>query len=342
MKMNENPTDRNFDPETAPDLSGDYWQEKFDKATVNQAGASNAGFLESIQADLVDHNTSIASTLLKLRLLAAKLGSDELAEWIKYEAEGYPHDADIPTYRVVSISFSGTFFGPFGSAYKNVPIPPVLIKEFAGEDWIISKRSESAAAVENMANQKNGMNLDFSNLMLLLRGKVYPGYEPAQVVGFISQTAFIEMANAIRNRLLEITIEIAKKIPGAEGVELTSIIRAPEETTQIFHQTIHGNMTNIQSTGADANIQVTINEHDLESLKTGLLRSGLSEEESEEVATLISEQEPSDQVNTGLNDGIRKWLADRIASASDAAFKGGISALTKVVQEAAMQYWGLR
>ena len=300
------------------------------------------GFLESIQTDLVDHNTSIASTLLKLRLLAAKLGSDELTEWIKYEAEGYPHDADIPTYRVVSISFSGTFHGPLGSGVKDAPIPPVLIEEFVGGDWIISKIRESAAAVENMAHQKNGIHLDFSNLIIPLRGKVYPGYEPAQIVGFISQTSFIEMANAIRNRLLEITIEIAKKIPGAEGVELTSIIRAPEETTQIFHQTIHGNMTNIQNTGAEANIQVTINKHDLESLKTGLLRYGLSEEESEKVAKLISEQEPKDQINTGFNDGVRKWLADRIARGLDAGFKSGISVLTKVVQEAAMQYWGLK
>ena len=298
--------------------------------------------IDKIQADLVNHNTSISSTLLKLRLLAAKLGSDGLTEWIKYEAEGYPQDADIPTYRVVSISFSGTFHGILGSGVKDAPIPPILIKEFAGEDWITSRIRESAAAVENMAHQKNGIHLDFSNLIIPLRGKVYPDFEPAQIVGFISQTSLIDMANAIRNRLLEITIEIAKKIPGAEGVELASISRAPEATTQIFHQTIHGNMTNIQSTGADANIQVIINKHDLESLKTGLLRSGLSEEDSKEVAKLISEQEPNDQVNTGFNDGIRKWLADRIASGFDAAFKGGISALTKVVQEAAMQYWGLK
>ena len=249
------------------------------------------GFLESIQADLVDHNKSIASTLLRLRLLAAKLGSDELTEWIKYEAEGYPQEADIPTYRVVSISFSGTFHGPLGRGYKDAPIPPVLIEEFAGEHWITSKTRESAAAVENMAHQKNGIHLDFSNLIIPLKGKIYPDFEPAQIVGFISQTSLIDMANAIRNRLLEITIEIAKKIPGAEGVELASISSSPEVTTQIFNQTVHGNITHIQSSGADANIQVTINKHDLESLKTGLLRSGLSEEESEEVAKLISEQE---------------------------------------------------
>ena len=341
MNVNENSTDRDFDPETAPDLSADNWQEKFDKAAIYQDGASKAGFLESIQADLVDHNKSIASTLLKLRLLAAKLGGDELTEWIKYEAEGYPQDAKIPPYRVVPVSFTGTFQGPFGSI-KNAPIPSLLIKKLAGEDWITSKIRESAATVENMASEKGGLHLDLSNLMVVLRGKVYPDYNPVEIVGFISQTPLIEMSNAIRNRLLEITIEIAKKIPGAEGVELASISRAPEVTTQIFHQTIHGNMTNIQSTGAEANIQVTIAKHDLESLKTGLLRSGLSEEESEEVAELISEQEPSDQVNTGFNDGIRKWLADRIARGLDAGFKGGISVFTNVIQEAAMRYWGLK
>lgn len=299
------------------------------------------GFLESIQADLVDHNTSIAGTFLKLRLLAAKLGSDELTEWIKYEAEGYPPDVEIPTYRVVPVSFSGTFHGPLGSGVKDAPIPPLLIEQFAGKEWTTARIRESAATVENMANQKNGINLDFSNLIILLKGKVYPGYEPAQIDGFISQTPLIEMSNAIRNRLLEITIEIAKKIPDAEGVELTSIKRAPEVTTQIVHQTIYGNMTNIQSTGAEANIQVTIVKHDLASLKAGLLSHGLSEEESEEVANLISEQEPNNQMNAGLNDGVRKWLADRITSGFDAAFKGGITALTKIVQKAAMQYWGL-
>ena len=288
MNVNENSTDRDFDPETAPDLSADNWQEKFDKAAVYQDGASKAGFLESIQADLVDHNKSIASTLLKLRLLAAKLGSDELTEWIKYEAEGYPQDDEIPTYRVVPVSFTGTFQGPFGGSLQNVPIPPLLIKKLAGEDWVTFKIRESAATVENMARQNDGLHLDLSNLIVVLRGKVYPDYNPVEIVGFISQTPLIEMSNAIRNRLLEITIEITKKIPGSEGFELTSITRAPEVTTQIFHQTIHGNMTSIQSTGADANIQVTINKHDLESLKIGLLRSGLSEEDSEEVAKLIS------------------------------------------------------
>ena len=300
------------------------------------------GFLESIQADLVDHNMSIASTLLKLRLLAAKLGSDELTEWIKFEAEGYPQNVDIPAYRVVPISFSGSFLGPFGSGIQNAPIPPLLIKKFAGDHWVTLKIRESAAAVENMASQSDGLHLDLANLMVVLRGKVYPDYMPAQIVGYVSQTLLIETSNAIRTRLLEITIEIASKIPSAEGVELTSIKREPEVATQIFHQTIHGSMTNVHSSGSDAFIQVTISKHDSESLRNGLSRFGLSEEDSRELASLIAEKEPKDQMETGLNEGVRKWLANRITSGVDAGLKGGISALTRIVQEAAMQYWDLK
>ena len=300
------------------------------------------GFLENIQTELIDENVSIASTLLKLRLLAARLGSNELTEWIKYEAEGYSQDADIPKYRVLPISFRGTFYGPFGGGVRNAPIPPLLIKKFAGEDWLTMKIRESAAAVENMANQKNGLHLDLANLMVVLRGKVYPEYEPAQIVGYVSQTSVIGASNAIRTKLLEITIEIAAKIPSAEGVELASIEREPEVTKQIFHQTIHGNMTNIQSSGSDAFIQVTIAKHDIESLKKGLSKCGLSEKDSHELSEIISEQEPQDQQDAGLNMGVRKWLANRITNGLDAGIKGGVSALTQIVQKATMQYWGLQ
>ncbi len=300
------------------------------------------GFLENIQTELVDENVSIGSTLLKLRLLAARLGSDELTEWIKYEAEGYPQDSDIPKYRVLPISFSGTFYGPFGGGVRNAPIPPLLIKKFAGEDWLTMKIRESAAAVENMANQKNGLHLDLANLMVVLRGKVYPEYEPAQIVGYVSQTLVIGASNAIRTKLLEITIEIAAKIPSAEGVELASIEQEPEVTKQIFHQTIHGNMTNIQSSGSDAYIQITIAKHDTESLIKGLSKHGLSEEDSRELAKIIAAQEPQGQQDTGLSKGVRKWLADRIANGLDAGIKGGVSALTQIVQDATMQYWGLK
>ena len=127
------------------------------------------GFIESIQANLIDHNIPTASSLLKLRLLAARLGSNQLTDWIKQEANGYQSVDDVPEYRIVPIYFSGTFHGPFGSGIKNAPIPPLLIKQIAGDEWLTHKLTDSAASVEQMARAKNGINLDLSNLMLLMR-----------------------------------------------------------------------------------------------------------------------------------------------------------------------------
>lgn len=84
---------------------------------------------------MVQEGADLGSILLKLRLLAARLGSDTLEEWVKHESEGYPRDSDVPSYRVVGVTYRGTFLGPFGSGIKNAQIPPYLIEKHAGESW---------------------------------------------------------------------------------------------------------------------------------------------------------------------------------------------------------------
>jgi hypothetical protein len=47
------------------------------------------GLLYEIQTSVVQDGTHLGSVLLKLRLLASRLGSVPLEEWIKHESEGY-------------------------------------------------------------------------------------------------------------------------------------------------------------------------------------------------------------------------------------------------------------
>lgn len=50
----------------------------------------------------------------------------------------------LPDYRIVGVTYKGTFSGPFGSGIKNAPIPPILIKTFANDSWKITTPSERA------------------------------------------------------------------------------------------------------------------------------------------------------------------------------------------------------
>jgi hypothetical protein len=49
---------------------------------------TSMSLLQEIQESVIQEGTEIGPVLLKLRLLAARLGSAELGEWVEYESEG--------------------------------------------------------------------------------------------------------------------------------------------------------------------------------------------------------------------------------------------------------------
>ena len=87
--------------------------------------------LQQIQEAITQEESDLGSILLKLRLLAARLNSDILGDWVRYESEGYPKDVDVPQYRIVGVSYRGIFLGPLGSGIYNAQIPPHLIEKHA-------------------------------------------------------------------------------------------------------------------------------------------------------------------------------------------------------------------
>ncbi len=300
-------------------------------------------FIHDLQNELTSENP-ISPIIMKLRLLAAKLGSEQMEEWVRFEAEGYPQAVDLPEYRIHGMSFIGQFSGPFGSGIKNAPIPPYLIGEFAGKDWEHFRIRYSAAAVDSIVAEGNGVTLDLANLALLIQGKVYENMACNQLSGYVSHSAFVEVSNAIRNRILELTINLEKSIPEVSGAELSSFEKNTETVTQVFQQTVYGGVTHIQNTGANQNIVVAVKQENLESLINGLSNAGLNDEDAEELATLIS-KEPLENNTEGKADfgkGVRTWLGKRVTQGADAGIAGGVSALINVAKEAALQYWGLK
>ncbi|MEB5557908.1 hypothetical protein GOP97_19585, partial [Vibrio cholerae] len=111
--------------------------------------------LQQIQESVIQESSDLGSILLKLRLLAARLGSDILEEWVKYESEGYPVESEVPAYRVAEVSYRGTFSGAFGASINNAQIPPYIIEQYAGKSWTKYEVRESVAAVSDMVRQSS-------------------------------------------------------------------------------------------------------------------------------------------------------------------------------------------
>jgi hypothetical protein len=176
------------------------------------------GLLSDIQIALLNEQP-IGPILLRLRFLAARLGSGTLEEWVKYEAEGYPPGVPVPEYRKFGVSYTGSFNGSFGRVASNIPIPPYLIAEHAGESWLVHEERQSVSAIEDLivASAKTGSNLgtNAANLVMLLSDKVFSGMACHSVRGTISRSACVEMLGVLRGRVLELTLELEKNVPGS-------------------------------------------------------------------------------------------------------------------------------
>lgn len=304
--------------------------------------------LHDIQAAVLQEDADLGPILLKLRLLAARLGSQPLAEWVKHESEGYPAEAEIPDYRILSVSYTANFSGPFGSGIQNAPISPYLVEKFAGKQWVRYEMRDSIAAVDDLltTSTKGGsLGINAANLILLLQGNVYPDYACNSVSGTISRSALAAVRHSVRSRVLELTIELEKSIPEASAVSLgASSASAPQNAaaaTQIAQQIIYGNYTSVSAVGDGARIAVAIAERNHKDLAKFLTAAGLPDDDASELAELASTEEPESK-SEPMGPKVRGWLVDNMKKAANGTWKMGVAVATDVIKEALLKFYGLK
>lgn len=303
--------------------------------------------LHQIQESLVQEGSNLGSVLLKLRLLAARLGSNDLEEWVKHESEGYPPDSALPDYRIVGVTYTGNFSGPFGSGIKNAPIPPYLISKFVNDSWNSFSVRESIAAVGELVKSSadgDSLGIEASNLILMLQGKVYEGYACNSISGNISAVSMSEILQAVRNRVLELTIELEKSIPEATLITFGTHEMDKDNASkaqQITQQIIYGNVGNAISGGSESTINVNIQSSNKESVVNYLKESGIPEADANEFAQIVASEEPSSREEP-FGHGAKNWIASNIRKAVDGTWKVGVSVATKVFTEAALKYYDLK
>ncbi|MCA3628289.1 MAG: hypothetical protein IOC49_13770 [Methylobacterium sp.] len=306
--------------------------------------------LREIQASLFEENREIGPILLKLRFLASRLGSIKLEEWVKMESEGYGSDSDVPAYRKVPISYSATFSGPFGSGIRNAPIPSILIQKYAGKNWNPYVVKQSISGIDDLiktSRDKEGLlSIDASNLILLLQGKIYEGYACNMVKGIVSSASLSEIQNAVRSRIMELTIEIEKSIPNSHEITIdfpAKIMPKAESEimSKITNQIIYGNVTNVSNSGQNSTFNININAGDIESTISYISENGISDEDAKQFVEILQSEDPESK-SEPFGNKAKKWITDNIFKAVNGTWKSGISVATEILKEAALRYYGLK
>ena len=299
---------------------------------------------QQLQEDIVNEQVSLASILRRAKILAYRLGHEELKKWIDSELDGYPDEASIPHYRRHQAQNYGDFSRTFGGHVTNAPIPlvslPDSLKEFARE----ISMDGGVGSLESMMH-----NPDIQQ-----HGAIKFGWPP-DAIAFAAQTAIYREMNlvsawkllgannitqileTVRNKLLAFVLELQDQFP-----ELTEsddkIGEVPlEKTTNIFNMYIHGDQNVVAAgTNITQDVRQVVRSNDLSSLLGYLKSIGVSEEDAQELKEAVEEDGPVEE-SAGFGPRVRDWLGKK---AAEGALNATLSGIATTTAKAVAQYYG--
>jgi AbiTii len=298
--------------------------------------------LETIQQSAVDANADVSTVLRQCRLLAARLDSRPLEEWVVWESDGYPSTAEVPPYRVWPIEVRGTFSGPFQSMAKNYLVPPALLPENARDGYERWECRMSVAALEATLADANGtLYVPTGNLSLVLGENVLAGYNCIQARGVFSSLRLVEVLNAVRNRVLEFVLAVWKEAPAAGEIDVPAASRlGGERVTQIFNTVVRGGSVNLVGAVNASTVAFNVTPGDWGSLELVLGDSGLTEDDLSELqAALEADPAPGDPHAFGPK--VSAWIATVTGKAASGAWKIGLGAAGSLLAQSIAKYYGL-
>lgn len=303
--------------------------------------------LEDIQNDAVDNNTDIGTVLRKCKLLAARLGSESFENWLIWESNGYPNEADLPDYRIWPIELKGNFSGPYGTGMRNAPIYKISIPQAAQDIWKSFSCRQSISSLEQLLaveGRAGTFKVNTGNLAVLLSTNVYSNQNCIEAWGEVSYTHVIEVVNSVRNKVLDFTLAVWKEYPEAGEIDNTSTNGiSPSTVTHIFNTTVNGGSANLIAAANSSTF--TFNVDSVEkgsyaSLESVLKESEISEEDLQELKVAIAE-EPELSEDKKFGPKVASWMGKMVAKAADGGWTVSAGAAGNILAEVLSKFYGL-
>jgi hypothetical protein len=300
--------------------------------------------LEEIQKEAVDSGSDVGALLRKCKVLAARLGSQPLEDWLLWESNGYPDDVQVPDYRIWPLQLKGHFSGPFGSGMKNAPIPLICLPEDVREKYEKYECRQSIASIEQLIKgyQKGSLYVPTGDLSVFLGTNVYKGQNCVQAWAEFGVGSLLELLNAVRNRILDFSLAIWKENPNA-GDTSTHSGKAiePARVTQIFNTTVYGGAANLIGNAPDSRITFNLITNDFSSLEDVLLRNGISKEDVEDLrAALEADTRPASKERFGPR--VSAWISGMMKKAAEGSWSVTISVAGNLLAKAISKYYGFQ
>src|SRR4051812_2911891 len=111
-----------------------------------------------------------------------------------------------------------------------------------------------------------------------------------------------------------------------------------EVVTQITHQIIHENLTNINTSGERNQVTVSVAKGDLRSFISSLVEAGIHKEDAEALGEIVASETGGDEKEP-FGKRAKAWIAENLRKAADGTWRTGLNAAIGALTDAALRYY---
>ena len=282
--------------------------------------------IQELQDDIVNEQVSLASVLLKAKILAYRLKHGEFKTWIDSELDGYRDENIVPQYRRCSAH------SYYDSTRRSIEFTPVTDQEIDMQDCIIIYGGVNSLE-ETMRERNIIVRFPHDVFSISDQNTIQRSMVRAATYITINHRYITRALEAVRSKLLDFVLELQESFPElAESDDKIGDI-PPERTTTVFNNYILGN-TGVVAVGDNTtqHIQQVVHSNDLSSLLGYLKSIGVSEEDAQELKEAVEEDGPRER-SAGFGPRVFTWLGQKTA-------EGTLNAAIPKIVEALEQYNG--
>lgn len=285
--------------------------------------------VHQLQAEAVDDSSSISGLLIKAKLVASKLGLEDLTEWIGCELNGYPSRSSVPPYRQFSIQPEA--LNPY---HGWIPINFGATQEELLHEFTTLYIEESISSVERHVANSNNLKFGMPDALSAVLYAASRSPLKAEIAWRISAETMSSILTVVRDRILSWSLDLEKQGILGEGVNFS--LREREIADMVFKNDFNGAIINnngvLGSSTGSVTQENTMSAGSLDSLRDELKKVGVTDSEVDELKEAIEASEQPLTEN-GFSPKISEWFGKISTKAMQGGLKvGGVVAVDTIAK----------
>lgn len=295
--------------------------------------------IEEIIESLSKCSTNLGDCLIRTKVLASRIGQDDLKKWVDLEINGYMLGDPIPSYRIVPATLLGTFSNGF-QRMKSFPVPILHLDEKHQKPLRTMYITQSVAALEDFLSKGNetlSKHLP-SELCSILSEDLENGFVLETAIISVYDVTLVQVLTTIRSKLLDFLLKLSESTSDIMDLNELKKPEKKEFVQSMFQNAVFGNNTTIiiGDNGTQTTSNVTKTTGNFELLAESLKDAGVSDDDIKNLNRII-ENDNFNVERKQFGNKVKEWLN----KLSDPAVQLGIGVLTNMITPAIMKYYGM-